>query len=58
LDAAVQRLATNPEGSPVVRRVRLRRFPYGLFYRVRPDALVVLACFHARRGPRRWQERV
>ena len=62
LEAAVQRLAANPEGFPVVlrdvRRARLRRFPYGLFYRVRPDALVVLACFHARRDPRRWQERV
>ena len=22
-----------------------------------PDALVALACFHARRDPRRWQER-
>jgi putative addiction module component (TIGR02574 family) len=34
------------------------RFPYGLFYRTLPDALVALACFHARRDPRRWQERV
>jgi plasmid stabilization system protein ParE len=62
LDAAVQRLAANPEGFPVVlrdvRRARLRRFPYGLFYRAPPDALVVLACFHARRDPRRWQERI
>jgi hypothetical protein len=43
---------------PDASRGRLRRFPYGLFYRILPDALVVLACFHARRDPRRWQERV
>jgi plasmid stabilization system protein ParE len=61
LDATVGRLAATPEGFPVVlrdvRRARLRRFPYGLFFRIQPDALVVLACFHARRDPRRWQER-
>jgi plasmid stabilization system protein ParE len=62
LDAAVQRLAANPEGFPAVlrdvRRARLHRFPYGLFYRILPDSLVVLACFHARRDPRRWQGRL
>jgi hypothetical protein len=58
----VRRLAANPVGSPVVlpdvRRARRRRFPYGLFYRALPDAPVALACFHARRDPLRWQERV
>jgi plasmid stabilization system protein ParE len=58
----VRRRTANPESFPVVlqdvRRARLHRFPYGLFFRVLPDALVVLACFHARRDPRRWQGRV
>jgi plasmid stabilization system protein ParE len=62
LAAAVQRLASTPELCPVVfrdvRRARLRRFPYGLFFCIRPTALVVIACFHARRDPRRWQGRV
>ncbi len=62
LNAAVRGRTATPEGFPAVlrdlRRARLRRFPYGLFYRVHPDALVVLACFHARRDPRRWQGRV
>jgi plasmid stabilization system protein ParE len=58
----VQRLAANPELCPVVfrdvRRARLRWFPYGLFFRIRPDALVVVACFHARRDPQQWRRRV
>ena len=36
----------------------LHRFSYSLFFRIRPTAVVVLACFHARRDPRRWQWRV
>ena len=60
--AAVQRLASTPDLCPVVfrdvRRARLRRFPYDLFFRIRPTAVVVIACFHARRDPRRWQGRV
>ena len=39
------------------RRAFLRRFPYGVFYRARADAVVVVACMHARRDPRRWQSR-
>jgi plasmid stabilization system protein ParE len=62
LDASVQRLAATLELCPVVfrdeRRARLRRFPFGLFFRIRPTAYYVIACFHARRDPRRWQGRV
>jgi plasmid stabilization system protein ParE len=41
-----------------VRRVLLRRFPYGVFYFLDGDTVVVLAVFHAKRHPRRWQDRV
>jgi hypothetical protein len=62
LDGAVQRLAADPLLFPVVfrdvRRARLRRVPYGRFFRIRPTALVVLACSHARRDPQHWQRRV
>jgi hypothetical protein len=34
-----------------------RRFPYGLFYRIYGDTLVVVACMHAKQNPRRWQRR-
>lgn len=40
-----------------VRRGLLRRFPYGIFYLVEREDIVVLACFHARRDPKQWQRR-
>lgn len=40
-----------------VRCVRVRRFPYSIFFRVRSDQLIVLAVFHARRDPAIWRER-
>ncbi len=62
VDFVVQRLGTNPFQFPVVladvRRARLRKFPYGLFFRVLDEAIFVIACFHSRRDPRQWQGRV
>jgi len=40
-----------------VRRARVKLFPYALFYVVDGDELLVIACFHSRRDPRRWQSR-
>jgi len=61
IDAAVTRMAANPQQFPVVfrdvRRARLRRFPYGLFFRIEDAGIFVLACFHGSRDPRRWAAR-
>jgi len=40
-----------------IRRTKVRRFPYSVFYRIVEDNVVVVACFHASRDPRRWQRR-
>ncbi len=40
-----------------VRRSFTRRFPYGIFYRMVGQTIVVLGVFHARRDPGRWQSR-
>jgi plasmid stabilization system protein ParE len=52
----------NPTASAVVRkdvrRAKLARFPYLLFYVVRDDVLSVIACFHASRNPRDLRERL
>lgn len=62
VDRQVQRIAENAAGFPLVlrdvRRARLRRFPYSLFYRIVDQECFVLACFHASRDPKSWQERV
>lgn len=59
--AILESMVANPERVPVVhrqtRRALLRRFPYGLYYRIVDDQIVVLACMHGRRNPRRWQSR-
>jgi len=34
-----------------IRRMLIRRFPYGIFYVVKDDAVVVLAVLHGRRDP-------
>lgn len=40
-----------------IRRVVARRFPYGIYYRCRPDRIVVIAVFHSSRDPLAWQRR-
>jgi plasmid stabilization system protein ParE len=58
---ALESIAAFPESAPLVqraiRRHLLRRFPYGLFYRLIQGQVVVVACFHARRSPRVWRSR-
>ena len=54
-------IAAHPAMYPVLhrntRRALVRRFPYGIFYRVYADVIVVVACMHARRDPTRWKSR-
>lgn len=60
-DRQVARIAENPMQFPIImadiRRARLRRFPYSLFYRISDEAVFVIACFHASRNPQVWQSR-
>jgi plasmid stabilization system protein ParE len=62
LEARLESIRRNPDLYPVVyksvRRALLRKFPYGVFYFVFGDTVVVLACFHTRRDPKDWQKRV
>lgn len=58
MDACMARIARHPEAYAVqhgcVRRARLHRFPYGVFYVIRDDFIDVLAVYHGRRIPRRF----
>ena len=62
VDRAVQRMASSPRQFPVLfkylRRARVKKFPYALFFSIEDDALFVVACFHSSRDPQQWQERV
>jgi toxin ParE1/3/4 len=61
VDKIVKTIAENPERFPVIRRdarrALLRRFPYGIFYRVVSGQIVVIACFHGKRNPKVWGSR-
>lgn len=39
------------------RRALMRRFPFGVYYRVENAAIVVVAVMHGSRDPRRWKKR-
>jgi len=58
---AIARITENPLAfrrvRGEIRRAILRRFPYGVYFRISPDEVVVLAVVHGRRHPRHWQSR-
>jgi len=62
VDRQLARMSDHPLQFPLVktdmRRARMRRFPYGLFFKIDGDDVFVIACFHASRNPRSWQDRV
>ena len=61
VDVALAEITRMPERFPVVhlncRRALLRRFPYGVYFVAAPGLISIVACMHARRDPRRWQDR-
>ena len=61
LEDVFQHLSTMPMVNRVLyrdaRRALLRRFPYGVYYRVLPDRVEVIAVQHLRRNPSSWQSR-
>ncbi len=60
-DTLIDAIAEHPRRYPVVRRntrrALLRRFPYAMYFRIYDEIIVVVACMHGRRNPRRWQVR-
>jgi plasmid stabilization system protein ParE len=61
-DVTLAEVARMPERFPAVyresRRALLRRFPYAIYFVATPAQVSVIACMHARRDPRMWEERV
>lgn len=61
VDNALAAIQRSPQLHAVIhrntQRALLRRFPYGIYYRIYPDSIVVVACMHGRRDPKRWQSR-
>jgi plasmid stabilization system protein ParE len=61
LDEVFARLEHAAEAHQViyrdVRQARPRRFPYGVYYRVHPDRVEIIAVQHSRRHHSHWQSR-
>ena len=61
VDRSLQRIAEQPELYPSVhrgiRRALIHRFPFGVFYGVEADSIVVVAVMHGSRDPQRWKQR-
>ena len=58
----VDHRAENPQAGTVVRgeirRRLVRRFPFGVLYRLDPHEIIVMAVMHLRRRPGYWADRV
>ena len=62
VEEALERLNKNPhhyqEVHLQVRRALVHRFPYGIFYVVMENRIIVIAVLHEARNPARWQSRI
>ena len=58
VEATVQRIVIHPTAwksmSRKTRRCRTHRFPYGLFYEIKADEILILSVMDLRRNPRSW----
>lgn len=59
---AVDSIVENPRLGRIVRlpirRRLMRRFPFGILYRIDPQEIVIIAVMHLRRRPGYWAERL
>jgi plasmid stabilization system protein ParE len=62
VDAALRRIQDNPYQYQIIfgraRRVMVAGFPYALIYVAADQELIVAACAHCSRNPRRWRKRI
>ncbi len=61
VDTALSAIKDAPQAFSIVhgdiQQAVLRRFPYSILFQVEGGDIVILACHHQRRDPRRWRER-
>jgi len=59
--SACETISENPNMYPVVhrhtRRAIIHRFPFGIYYRIEEELIVVVAVMHGSRHPKQWQSR-
>jgi len=62
VEEALEQVAVNPDvGRPFVGEIRrwlVRRFPFGILYKIEKETVLVLAVMHLRRRPGYWRSRL
>lgn len=62
MDAVLQRISDAPDRWPKytseIRKCRMNRFPYPVFYRQTTSAIQIIAVAHGSRRPGYWKDRV
>jgi len=62
VEHAVQSIASSPQTWPVLegdlRRRLIKRFPFGILYRIEPDKILIIAVAHLRKKPGYWKKRI
>lgn len=60
VEASVALIETHPLAwmplSPRTRRCRVTHFPFGLFYQVRAEEIIIISVMDLRRDPKRWEQ--
>lgn len=61
VEATLEVIEESPQRFPIalrdIRKARVARFPYMVYYVILPDGITVIAIIHGRRDPKRWQAR-
>lgn len=62
IERAVAAIAESPTMWPIIegelRRRLVRRFPFGILYRIEPKEIIIVAVAHLRRRPGYWRGRI
>jgi toxin ParE1/3/4 len=60
IERALESIQQNPARFPIiyrnVRRALMRRFPYGIFYFLEGENIIVLGVMHTARNPAKWRK--
>lgn len=61
VDAAISSIERSPHFYSKIhkniRRALIRRFPFGIFFIIKGKKIIIIAIFHVKRDPIRWQKR-
>lgn len=62
VERAVHSIASSPKTWPILegtlRRRLIKRFPFGVLYRIEPDKFLIVAVAHLRKKPGYWKKRI